>query len=372
MKFSVARAALHEELSLTQGVVESKSTIPILSHMLVRTDGDGLELLATDLEVGLRTRCAAEVEGQGAAAVPARKLHDVVRALDGDAVHLESKSNDWVAVKSGSFNGRVVGLPEGDFPAQPAFPEDGVTVKLPLSSFHQMLSRVIFAVTTENTRFSINGALLKITKDSVTLVATDGHRLAYVNRAYASPELEEEMSVLVPRKALQELLRFKVQDENEELELTAQDNHVFFRAGRRTLYARLLEGAFPRYERVLPDDNQVIAKVSREAFDAVITRVAVLTNDTARMVALGLSDGNLSVSTTNPNMGEASEDLPAEITGGEAKIGLNYEYIRQFLQAVPDEMIEIHLKDSSTQALFVPGGETELEHRYVIMPMRLS
>ena len=374
MKFTVRKSDLHEELGLSQGVVEAKATIPILSHLLLRADKDGLELLATDLEIGLRARCSADVTAPGAATMPAKKLHDVVRALDCDVISFEAESNDWVKVEGGSFKSRVVGLPDSDFPSQPEFPEEGPTVRLPLTTFQSMLARVIFAVTTENTRFSINGALLKVGDGALTLVATDGHRLAHVTRSLELPDLAEPISVLVPRKALAELMRLKPADENDELELASAGNHVFFRGQGRLLYSRILEGTFPNYEKVLPKENDVTARVSREALNRVISRVAILTNDTAKMVTLHLNEGSLSISTQNPNMGEAREELPVEQQGGEVKIGLNYEYLLNFLGVVGTEQVELKLKDSSTQALLGPAGEGAdgLTYDYVVMPMRLS
>jgi len=374
MKFTVRKSDIQAELGLSQGVVEAKATIPILSHLLLRADKEGLELLATDLELGLRARCSADVTSPGAATIPAKKLYDMVRALDCDVISFESESNDWVKLEGGSFKSRVVGLPDADFPSQPEFPEDAPDVRLPLTTFQEMLGRVIFAVTTENTRFSINGALLKVGDGALTLVATDGHRLSYVTRSLDLPELSEPISVLVPRKALAEIMRLKPVDENDELELASAGNHVFFRGQGRLLYSRTLEGSFPNFEKVLPQDNDVSAIVDRDALNRVISRVAILSNDTAKMVSVHLVDGKLSISTQNPNMGEAREELDVEQIGGEVKIGLNYEYLLQFLQVVGCEKVELKLKDSSTQALLSPTGEDagDITYKYVVMPMRLA
>jgi DNA polymerase-3 subunit beta len=376
MKFTVRKQDLQEELGLSQGVVEAKATIPILSHLLLRADRDGLELLSTDLEIGLRTRCAADVTAPGAATIPAKKLHDVVRALDCDVISFEGENNDWVKLEGGSFKSRVVGLPDADFPSQPEFPADAPAVRLPLAVFQEMLARVIFAVTTENTRFSINGALLKVGEGALTLVATDGHRLAHVTRPVDLPDLPEPIEVLVPRKALAELMRLKPADENDELELAASGNHVFFRGRGRLLYSRILEGSFPNYEKVIPAENEVRVLVGREALARVISRVAILTNDTAKMVTLALGEGRLTISTQNPSTGEAREELEVAHQGEEVRIGLNYEYLLQFLQVVGSESVEIRLKDSSTQALLGPAGEGGDEpvhpYQYVVMPMRLA
>ena len=372
MKFTIRKQDLQRELALTQGVVESKATIPILSHLLFRAEKEGLEILATDLEIGLRTRCAADVTVPGAATLPAKKLHDVVRALDCETVSFETDANNWLKVEGGSFRGRIVGMSDADFPVQPEIPADAAPLRLPLTTLQRMVSRVLFAVTTENTRFAIGGALLKVTGGVPSLVATDGHRLAHVSWPAGAAPQAADVTVLVPRKALNELLRIRAEDENEEAEVAAVGNHVFFRMKNRILFSRTLEGTFPNYERVIPQGNDVVTRLPRAAFADTLGRVAILTNEASHMVSLGFGERGLTVAASNPNMGEASEELPAETSGGEVKIGLNYEYVLQFLQAVGSEAIEARLKDSTTQALFQPVDGEGLEYRYVVMPMRLT
>ena len=372
MKFTVARQDLQQELGLIQGVVEAKATIPILSHVLVRAGRGGLELMATDLEIGLSTRCAAAIDAEGAAAIPAKKLHDVVRALASSEVSFAVEPNHWLRVEGGSFKGRVVGLSAEDFPPQPTRQAKASVVRVPLSTFQEMVGRILFAVTTENTRFSINGALLEVHPDRLVLVATDGHRLAHVVRRIELPELEDTVTALVPRKALAELARIRPSDENEEVAVSVDGNHVFCEAGPRTLFSRVLEGTFPNYERVIPADNTATGRVDRLALADVLARVALLTSESTHMVAFSFGRGGLNISTSNPAMGDAAEDLAMEWAGADVKIGLNYEYVLQFLQQARTDQVEVRLKDSSTQALFLPVGEEGGTYQYVVMPMRLS
>lgn len=372
MKFTVRKQELQQELGLSLGVVEAKATIPVLSHLLVRADKTGLELLATDLEIGLRSRCVADVTEPGAAAIPAKKLHDVVRALDCEVVSLSSDASHWLKVEGGSFRGRVVGLPESDFPSQPEFPRDAQSVRVAASVLQQMVTRTLFAVTAENTRFSINGALLEIRKKGLTLVATDGHRLAHVAWSCDLSGLSSDVTILIPRKALMELTRLRVQDENEEIEIATSGNHVFFRTPAKLLYSRTLEGTFPAYERVIPAENPVRARVSRKTFLDVLGRVSILTSDATRLVTVHVAGQTLTISATNPSMGEASEEMAVEHEGDEVKIGLNHEYLQQFLAVVDGDTIELRLKDGGTQALLVPDGGGSCAYQYVVMPMRLG
>jgi DNA polymerase-3 subunit beta len=286
-------------------------------------------------------------------------------------VSLETEENDWLRVEGGFFRGRVAGLPDADFPTQPEAQAGAASVGVPLAVFQQLLARVLFAVTTENTRFSINGALLAVKGGSISLVATDGHRLAHVVRPLSSGATSE-LSVLVPRKALMELQRLRAADENDELEITASGNHVFFRAGGRVLFSRVLEGSFPNYEKVIPKDNANVAQANRAALAAVISRVSILTSEASRQVSLSAGDGKVVVATSNPAMGEASEELAVTYEGEPVKIGLNSEYLAQFLQVLGAEKVEIRLKNGASQALFVPQGDGPWECQYVVMPMRLG
>ena len=371
MKFTVRKSELQKELALGLGVVESKSTIPVLSHLLVRADKNGLELVGTDLEIGMRSRFAADVTEPGSCAVPAKKLHDIVRALDCDVVSFSSDSSNWHRVEGGSFRGRIVGLPDSDFPTQAEFPKDAAAVKVPASILQRMVARTIFAITAENTRFSINGALLEIDATGLTLVATDGHRLAHVAWAQGISGMSADVGILVPRKALVELSRLPVQDENEEIEIATKDNHVFFRTQAKVLHARTLEGTFPAYERVIPAENPVLVRVDRRGFQDMIGRVALLTSDATRLITLSAEGQSLSASAVNTSLGEASEEMAAEHEGGDVKIGLNHEYLQQFLSVVESDAVELRLKDSNTQALLRPVGTAGIAYQYVVMPMRL-
>ncbi len=376
MKLTVRKQDLQSELALCQGVVEPKATMPFLSHVLLRAGKSGLELVGTDLEIGLETACAADVTEPGALALPAKVLHDVIRGLDCETVSLESdnrgsEATGWLKVEGGSFRGRVAGLVADQYPSQPAFPAKARTVAVPLTVLQQMIARTVFAITAENTRFSINGALMKLGPQGLVLVATDGHRLALVQREV---QADGELTALVSRKALLELGRLKAADENEEVHVAVEGNFVFFRVGKRLLFSRLLEGTFPNYDKVLPQDNPTTVRVDRRALLDAISRVAVLTSETVRLVVLDFTSGGVTITTgggaTAAVVGEATETVSTEHEGGPAKIGLNHEYLRQFLGAVETEKVEVKLKDSTTQALFQPAGTPG--YQYVVMPMRLA
>ena len=377
MKLTVRKQDLQAELALCQGVVEPKATMPFLSHVLLRAGKSGLEMVGTDLEIGLQTGCPADVTGPGSLALPAKILHDVVRGLDCETVALESdnrgtEATGWLKIEGGSFRGRVAGLVADQYPSQPAFPDKAPSVAVPLTVLQQMISRTVFAITAENTRFSINGALLKVSPQGLVLVATDGHRLALVQRDVSLTG--SELVALVSRKALLELGRLKATDENEEAIVAVEGNFVFFRVGKRLLFSRLLEGTFPNYDKVVPQDNPTTVLVDRRALLDAISRVAVLTSETVRLIVLDFTSDGVTIATgggaTGVVVGEATETVPTEHDGAPARIGLNHEYLRQFLGVVEAEKIEVRLKDSTTQALFLPAGAAG--YQYVVMPMRLA
>ena len=376
MKLTVRKQDLQNELSLCQGVVEAKATMPVLSHVLLRAGKTGLELLGTDLEIGLETSCPADVTEPGALALPAKVLHDVVRSLDCETVSLESDARGgsdtgWLKVEGGSFRGRVAGLVADQYPKQPQFPSGKGGVSVPLAVLQQMIGRTVFAVTAENTRFSINGALMKAGAQGLTLVATDGHRLAYVNRQV---DAGGEIQALVPRKALLEINRLKAADENEEAGVALDGNYAFFRIGRRLLFSRTLDGTFPNYDKVIPHENPITIRMDRRGFLDVINRVALLTSDSVKLIVMDFTGGTGTISTgagaSAAVLGEASETLAVEQDGADVRIGLNHEYVRQFLSVLDTEKVEIRLKDSTTQALFQPAGHAG--YQYVVMPMRLG
>lgn len=377
MKLTVRKQDLQAELALCQGVVEPKATMPVLSHVLLRAGKSGLELLGTDLDIGLETACAADVTEPGALALPAKVLHDIVRALDCETVALESDSRaatgetGWVRVEGGSFKGRVAGLTADQYPKQPSFPDTKAPLSIPLTVLQQMIGRTVFSVTAENTRFSINGALMKAGADGLTLVATDGHRLAHVNRQV---DAQAELHALVPRKALLEINRLRAADENDEAKVAVDGTYAFFQVGKRLLFSRTLDGTFPSYDKVIPTGSPTTVRVSRRALLDAINRVALLTTDSVKLVVLDFADGVATISTggapSTAVLGEASETLATEQEGGPVKIGLNHEYVRQFLGVVDTDQVELKLRDSTTQALFQPAGAPG--YQYVVMPMRLS
>ena len=365
MELRLKRSELLSELVPMQGVVERKTTIPVLSHILLHARDNRVELKATDLDVSLTSWCEAEVKQEGGIAVQARKFMEIVRSLPGDEVLLMQEDPKILSIRAGQSRFKLNGLAPEDFPTLPEVGSDG-GLEMPFPEFRRMISKVIFAVSAEESRFQLNGALLLPKEDSFEMVATDGHRLALVEVEVAGGQNGE--GVLVPRKALQELQRFEGEG---SLIFSRGEHHLSFEVERRVLISRILEGTFPDHERAIAKDNDQKAVFETKALLSTVQRVALLTGDRARSVRLHMSPGSLVVSTANPDLGEAVEEISCEYEGNDIRIGINPDYLCQFLAAVDSEKIRLEVKDENSQCVGYPVDGVDRRYLCVIMPMRI-
>jgi DNA polymerase-3 subunit beta len=360
MEIRIKRNDLLGELVPMQGIVERKTTIPVLSHLLLTArdpregDGEQVHLAATDLDVSLTSRCEADVRAGGAIAVQAKKLIEIIRSLSAPEVLLVQEEPRVLAIRAGSSRFKIHGLAADDFPTLPSLPaaEPNGRVQIPFADFRRMVAKVLFAVSAEESRFQLNGALLKVKDGSLEIVATDGHRLALVEkREETLAKAGAEDSVLVPRKALQELQRLEGEG---LLEFRRGEHHLSFRLGRRELICRILEGTFPDYERVIAKDNDKKVLFDRKALAEAVQRAALMTSDRARAVRLQFSPGQLVISAVNADLGEAVEEVACEYDGPEFRLGINPDYLSQFLSAVETDRVRLELKDENTQCVGYP------------------
>lgn len=365
MQARLQRSEFLNELLPMQGIVERKTTIPVLSHILLRVDGDKLRLAATDLDVSLTSWCEGGVKGEGGIAVQARKFVEIVRSLVDEEIQLALVDEKALEIKAARSKFKIHGLAPNDFPTLPTV-ERAKEVKVPFDRLKAMIGKVLFAVSTEESRFQLNGALLKMKNGSLEMVATDGHRLALVEQEIDGGK--EEDQVLVPRKALQELQRFEGDD---ELSLARGEHHLLFRLGRRELICRILEGTFPDYERVISTDNDKKGVFDRKALGEAIHRVALLAGERVRAVRLQLGGEMVVVSAANPDLGEAVEEVGCEYEGEEIKIAVNPDYLGQFLAALDTEKVRFEFKDEGSQCIGFPVDGGDRRYLCVIMPMRV-
>jgi DNA polymerase-3 subunit beta len=369
MEILVRRNDLVKELQLVQGIVERKSSIPILSNVLAEARGSELRISATDLDVSVRCGCAAQVVQEGAVTLGAKKLYEIVRSLPESDVSLRVEDDAWTRIRCERVEFKMAGLPREDFPSLPDG-KGGKPVEIPAAVLRAIIQRTRFAITAEDARYYLAGALLVLEKEAAAMVATDGHRLAWAQRKTAL-KVTEGTRVLVPRKAISELERLTEEIGAEEVVSFQQgDGHLIFTVGGRTLASKAVEAQFPAYEKVVGVTGDKKVTVGREVLLSAIRRVSLLSSERGRAVRISLQEGTLEVSASSPELGEARESLPVEYAGDAVEIGFNAQYLLEFLAVVGTDEVALEVKDAESQGLLRPVGEDGGDYRYVVMPMR--
>jgi DNA polymerase-3 subunit beta len=368
MELVVRKADLLKELSLLQGIVERKNTIPILANVLFDASKDHVSLLATDLDVGLRSRCDATVSKPGVVTVPAKKLFEIINALPDTEVRIqEERGGKSVMIAADRFESRIQTLPASEFPTPPQEAGD-MEATLPGAALKRMIAHTRFAITSEDTRYFLNGAQLVLKPESLSMVATDGHRLAFMSVA-ESPGTTAASEVLLPRKTLNEVARLI--DGGNAVEFGQGENHLFFRAEGRLLISRKIDANFPAYERVIPKTNDKRIEFDRDRLAAAVRRVRLLSNERSKAVKFIIARDQVEITSSTPEVGEAHEVIPVEYSGEGMQICFNADYVDNFLSVVETEGVELEFKDETSQAVMKPIGADGYSYTYVIMPMRI-
>ncbi|MBA3912726.1 MAG: DNA polymerase III subunit beta [Acidobacteriales bacterium] len=371
MEITVSKFDLLRELTATQGVVERKTTIPILSNYLFEASGDRLSLTATDLDLSLRTSCNAKVKKEGACTIPARKLYDYVRLLPDAEITIKMLENHWVSIRCGRSNTKMVGMARSNFPALPTFPTAG-EVRIPGQVLRSMIAKTGFAIASEESRYTLNGALMILKPESMTMVATDGHRLAHIERPGEKFDgISGEMKTLIPKKAMDELKSLLDSTDAEYIEFAKDDSTLFFRIGSRLLTSRQLTGQFPNFEAVLPKDNSKSIALNGEDLSKAISRVAQFADERSRAVRLKLEKGELKLSASSTETGESEDTIEIDYDGDAMTIGFNAQYLLEFLKATGGQDVKLELKDAQSAGQLRPGGSEDYKYRYIVMPMRI-
>lgn len=367
MEIIVRKQDLVRELQLVQGIVERKNSIPILSNVLAEARGGEVRISATDLDVSLRCGCPAQVVAEGAITLGAKKLYEIARSLPDSEVRLKVLPDAWAAIECEQVSFKMAGLPREDFPGLPEGRARG-GVEIPGRVLRELIACTAFAITAEDARYYLNGALLILEPEGLAMVATDGHRLSYARRR-AALKLTEPQRVLVPRKAIYEIARLL---EEEESALYQQvDNHLVFTVGGRMLASKMIEGQFPAFEKVIGLSGDKVVALDRERLGTAIRRVSLLSSERSRAVKLSLSPGRLDLTASSPDLGEARETLSADYQGQGVEIGFNAQYLLDFLGVAGGSTVSLELKDADSQGMLRPAESEDMDYRYVVMPMRL-
>jgi DNA polymerase-3 subunit beta len=373
LEITVSRAELLRELTAAQSVVERKTTIPILSNFLFEAADDKLTITATDLDQSLRTSCPAKVKKPGACTIPARKLYDYIKLLPEGEISIKLMDNHWVQIRAGRSNTKMVGMARANFPQVPEVPTGGL-FKISVPALHNMISKTIFSNSNEESRYTLNGALLVLKAESMAMVATDGHRLAHIEKHGENLEgVSGEKKTLIPRKALAELNSLLANTDAETLDFADDDQTLYFRVGGRVLTSRKLTGQFPNYEAVLPRDNNKFVIVRSEDLMASIQRVAQFADERSGAIKIRLEQNELKLSAQSTDAGESEDIIETPYNYDPLVVGFNSSYLVDFLRATGVQgEVRLEFKDAQSAGQMRPeDGNEDVKYRYILMPMRI-
>lgn len=368
MRFTVDRNQILGALESVQSVVERKSTSRILENLLLTATDGQISVAGTNLEVGFEHSAQAQVEASGRITVSARHLHDIVKELPEKPIQFWCKPNHWVEVLSGKIRFNIVSLPPDEYPLLPNFPDrDYRTIAADLLA--DMIDKTDFAISNDTTRFQLNGVYLeKLDGPLFRMTGTDGHRLSFVDQAFFQDPPELKKGVIIPQKGLNEL-RKMIGHAKGEVRLALERSHLFCRTESSYLFVRLIEGEFPDYKQVIPRSSERTAIISRTDFLSALRRVSLLAHEKSRAVRLSFQEGLLTISSSNPDMGEAREEIDVHYSQDPIDVGFNCNYLLECLPAIASKEIELRFKDRVSPG--VVQGLDQRNHSYVIMPMRI-
>ncbi len=367
MKFSISKGALQELLSLVVSAVPTKSTLPILSNVLIEADTEGLTLVATDLDISIRTRGEASVDEEGSITVPAKRIGEIVRELpDADVKVTVKDSKVKLTCANGSFT--IIGMDPEDFPQLPQVDAEK-RAGLPSAVLEKAVKQTAYAVSTDETRQMLTGVLVQFKNGTLTLVGTDGHRLS---RARFQGDFKglEGRDLIIPPKALNQIVRLAAG--HETINLMVSKNFAVFEVGPTTVYSRLIDGNFPNYEQVIPKDNPKTYNVSRDELIASLRRVSILSDNVTRQVKVNLLPERVELSVNTADVGEGQESIGVEYSGDPIAVGYNAAYLLEALRTMQSEQVRVELNTPTSPGLFIPASMEEGEDLLcLVMPLRL-
>jgi len=379
MEFTITKSEFFKGLQKSQGVADTKGAIPILSNILIEVVDSGIWIYATDLNIGIKGFYNASVKSKGRFTANARKLFDIVRELPDADINVNQKSgvkrkeheNEfadlWINLSCGNYKTRLSGLPVDEFPAFPSYGEDYL-VKFEPSQLKDMVRKTIFSISSDETRYTLNGTLLEAEGNTVKLVSTDGHRLSYIKNE--NPKIvEKKINVIIPQKTTSELLKL-VEDDNEDVLFSIYENHAVFKKKNFVLVSRVIDGQFPNYEVVLPKNNDKRVILNKDVLIHALKRVSLLSDEKSKMVKFNIEKDNIELLSDTAGIGEAKEKVDVKYKGEGLSIGLNARYILDIMSAVDSNEIILDIKDSVSPTLFMQMNDEN--YKCVIMPMRLQ
>jgi DNA polymerase-3 subunit beta len=367
MKFTITRERLQEGLGAVANAVPTKTTLPVLSNILVEAVADGIRLSGTDLDIAVSTLVPAEVDTEGAVTLPARKLVEIVRELPSAAVRITAAGEQRVSLECGRSRFKLLGIPRDEFPTFPPIKFDGGWA-VASADLQKLIGHVAFAASTEESRPILNGVLWELRRDRMRMVATNGHRLARMDVAVGGGKQSGDF--IVPPKALEQIRRLF--GTGDEVEIARSENHLGFRSGQTFVSTRLIEGPYPNYEQVIPRDNDRIAVVDKQGLIATLRRVGVVASDQTHRVRLAFAGGALKFTVSTPDLGEANDEMAVNYEGEPLEIGFNANYLLEILKFMPTDEVRITMKAPERAATVEPAGwDDPASYLCLVMPLRL-
>jgi DNA polymerase-3 subunit beta len=367
MEFKIEKASLLQGLYLAQGISDRKSTMPILANVLLRTDGkDKLLVAATDLNVTVTAELPCKVDKEGGLTVGAKHLHDIVKSLPGETLTLTRTENQYADIKTGKVEYKVVGMSDRDFPKLPNHREVKFS-KVDAGTLRDMIAKTFFSISTDETRYHLNGVLFESDGKVARMISTDGHRLSKIERPLeGGPKLPA--GIIIPRKGLMELRR-ALENAVGEVELGIHHGHVFVRVKEVALSVKLIEAQFPPYDQVIPKENDKVAVCPRLATLEALKRISIMSSDKTWGIKLALKKGSLQIASDNPDLGEAHEELDVSYDGAPLTIGFNAKYFIELMTEMEGDEIKLEFNGELDPGLVRPNDKSG--YVGVVMPMRI-
>jgi DNA polymerase-3 subunit beta len=366
MKFTITREQLQSGLNAVAAAIPAKTTLPVLSNVLVEATKQGLRLSGTDLDIAVSTTVPADVDAEGSVTLPAKKLADITRELPSAPIRITAAGEQRVSIECGRSKFKLLGLPREEFPSFPAVNFDGAW-KAPAGVVHKLVGHVAFAASTEESRPILNGVLWELRPDRMRMVATNGHRLAKMDVPASGGSTAD---LIVPPKALEQIRRLFPAD--AEIEIAKSDNHLGFRSATTLVFSRLIEGPYPNYEQVIPRENDKVATVDKEALAGALRRMSVVASDQTHRIRLAFSSGAVKFSVQTPDLGEAQDELAVTYEGEPLEIGFNATYLLEILKFMPTDEVRVTFKAPERAATVEPVGWNDpASFMALVMPLRL-
>lgn len=371
MKIEIGKSELLGLIAKTQNIVEKRNTMPVLINVLLEAKGNSLKVFATNLEVSLTAESTAQVHTEGKAAVSAKSLFEIIKELPVAPIQLTKGENNWVKVSQGKSVFNLVGISPEEYPVFPSHSSSDF-MDIETETFIDMITKTIYSVSTDETRYHLNGVYferpLGKNANGYLMVATDGHRLSLVNRLPAAKSPEPTEGVIIPRKGLSEIYKL-LEGATDRFKMAIEGSQLVVVIGSTVLMVRLIEGKYPNYRQLIPQNLAHTVKLNRENLLSSLKRVSLLSNQKSKGVTLSFNDGKLEITSNNPELGDAKEEISVDYSGKAMKIGFNAKYIMDVLTAIQDEEVDLDLKDQLSPGVLRPNADKN--YTCVIMPMRI-